>query len=53
MIKDVEAQFNLIPKAIELIKSENELQKLSENILKLADKNSDERIVDEICKLIK
>ena len=53
MIKDVEAQFNLIPKAIELIKNKTELQKLSENILKLADKNSDERIVDEICKLIK
>lgn len=52
MIKDVEAQFNLIPKAIELIKNDKELHQLSKNILKLADKNSDERIVDEICKLL-
>ena len=52
MIKDVEAQFNLIPKAIELIKNDEDLQTLSENILELADKNSDERIVDEICKFL-
>ncbi|MBN2766236.1 MAG: undecaprenyldiphospho-muramoylpentapeptide beta-N-acetylglucosaminyltransferase [Paludibacteraceae bacterium] len=52
MIKDVEAQFNLIPKALELIKNDKELDNLSKNILKLADKNSDERIVEVIGSVI-
>ncbi|MGB4415133.1 MAG: undecaprenyldiphospho-muramoylpentapeptide beta-N-acetylglucosaminyltransferase [Paludibacter sp.] len=52
MIKDFEAKELLIPKAIELIKNDVELNNLSENILKLAEKDSAERIADEVVKLI-
>lgn len=53
MIKDVDARELLIPKALELILNNAELESLAENIHKLAEKNSAERIVDEIEKLIK
>ena len=52
MIKDVEAKELLIPKALNLIQNDANLNLLSENILKLAEKNSAERIVDEIEKLL-
>ena len=53
MIKDVEARELLIHKALELIFNNEELKSLGENIYKLAEKNSADRIVDEIEKLIK
>lgn len=53
MIKDVDAKDQLIDKALELIDNESELKKLSENILKLAEKDSADRIAEEILKLIR
>ena len=53
MIKDDEAKEKLIDRAIELSKSNEQMNKLSKNIAKLAMNNSDERIADEILKLIK
>ncbi|HEY6914521.1 MAG TPA: undecaprenyldiphospho-muramoylpentapeptide beta-N-acetylglucosaminyltransferase, partial [Paludibacter sp.] len=53
MIKDVEAKEQLVDKALELIENEVELKKLSENILKLAQKDSADRIAEEILKLIR
>ena len=52
MIKDVDAKVQLVTKALELINNENELKKLAENIIKLAEKNSADRIAAEILKLI-
>lgn len=53
MIKDIDAKEQLVIKALELIESEEELKKLSENIFKLAQKDSADRIAEEILKLIK
>ena len=53
MIKDREAINLLIPEAIRLINNDVELLKLTENIFKLAEKDSAERIADEVVKLIK
>jgi len=52
MIRDVDAKEHLVAKALELINNEAELKKLSENILKLAEKNSADRIADEVIRLI-
>ena len=52
MIKDVDAKNQLVDKALELIANEAELKKMSGNILKLAEKDSADRIADEILKLI-
>jgi UDP-N-acetylglucosamine--N-acetylmuramyl-(pentapeptide) pyrophosphoryl-undecaprenol N-acetylglucosamine transferase len=52
MIKDVDAKDQLVDKALELITNEDELKKMSKNILKLAEKDSADRIADEILKLI-
>ena len=52
MIKDGDANNELVDKALELINNEVELKKLSENILKMAEKDSADRIAKEIIKLI-
>ncbi len=52
MIKDVDAVNELVKKALELINNTEELNKLSENILKLAEKDSAERIAKEVLKLV-
>jgi len=52
MIKDVDAKDQLIDTALALINNDSELKKLSENILKLAEKDSADRIAKEILKLI-
>lgn len=52
MIKDVDAKEQLVDKALELIKNEGELKKLSENILKMAENDSAGRIAKEVIKLI-
>lgn len=51
-VTDVEANNVLIKIALETIKDENKLADLSANILKLAQLNSANRIVDEAMKLI-
>jgi UDP-N-acetylglucosamine--N-acetylmuramyl-(pentapeptide) pyrophosphoryl-undecaprenol N-acetylglucosamine transferase len=52
MIKDADAKTQLMDRALELIRNESELQILSENILKMAEMNSADRIAEEILKLI-
>jgi len=52
MIKDVDAKEQLVNKALELIGDETVLTKLSENILKLAEKDSADRIAKEILTLL-
>lgn len=52
LIKDVDAKEQLLDKALELIQDDAELKKLSENILKLAEMDSADRIANEILKLI-
>jgi len=53
IIADKDAENQLIDKALELIHNEQELQSLSENILKLALPDSANSIVDEIEKILK
>ena len=52
LIKDVDAKDQLVDKAIELISNEKELATLSSNILLMAEKDSADRIVEEVMKLI-
>jgi UDP-N-acetylglucosamine--N-acetylmuramyl-(pentapeptide) pyrophosphoryl-undecaprenol N-acetylglucosamine transferase len=52
MIKDIDAGEQLVTKAMELILDDKELAKLSENILKLAEKDSADRIALEVMKMI-
>lgn len=52
LIKDVDAKEKLVEKAIELISNEEELTALSRNILLMAEKDSADRIVDEVMNLI-
>lgn len=53
LIKDVDAREQLIVRALDVIADINLLNKLSENILKLAEKDSADRIAQEVIKLIK
>jgi UDP-N-acetylglucosamine--N-acetylmuramyl-(pentapeptide) pyrophosphoryl-undecaprenol N-acetylglucosamine transferase len=53
MITDAESKQKLIPTALNLIKDDAKLQSLAVNIEKLAQKDSANRIADEIIKLIK
>ena len=53
IIKDIDAINTLIPKALEMIRNDNELKILSMNILKMAEYDSAERIANEVIKLIK
>lgn len=53
MVKDMEADAKLIPTALDLIVDESKLQTLSKQIAQLAQRNSAERIVDEIIKIIR
>ena len=52
LIRDQEAKAQLVPKALELIKNETELQDLRDNILKLAEIDSANRIAAEVMKLV-
>jgi len=52
MIKDMDAMEQLVDSALKLIEDESELTKLSKNILKLAEKDSADRIAVEVMKLI-
>jgi len=53
MIADSNAREQMIQNALVLIKEEKKLMELSKNILTLAEKNTSERIADEIAKLLK
>jgi len=53
MIKDVDAEKQLVVSALELIADDVALNALSKNILEMAQKDSADRIVKEIMKLIK
>ncbi len=52
MVKDSEAKEQLVAQALALINNEQQLKRLSENIQKLGQQNSDERIVNEVFKII-
>jgi UDP-N-acetylglucosamine--N-acetylmuramyl-(pentapeptide) pyrophosphoryl-undecaprenol N-acetylglucosamine transferase len=52
MIKDVDSVGQLVDKALELINDADALKTLSDNILKMAEKDSADRIADEVIKLI-
>lgn len=53
LVKDSEAPDNLVSMALNVINDENKLKDLSDNILKLAQLDSANRIVDEVIKLVK
>lgn len=53
MVSDAIANDMLFDVALSLVKNDRELKNLSDNILKLAQHNSAERIVDEIEKILK
>lgn len=52
MVKDTDAGDTLIDTVLRLMEDPSELKKMSENILKLARRDSDELIVDEVIKII-
>lgn len=52
LIKDMEAKEKLVPTILLMMNDENALNTMSENILKLAEKDSADRIAQEILKLI-
>lgn len=52
LIKDVDAEATLVGTALQLIGDETRLGTLSEHILKLAEKDSADRIAEEILKMI-
>jgi UDP-N-acetylglucosamine--N-acetylmuramyl-(pentapeptide) pyrophosphoryl-undecaprenol N-acetylglucosamine transferase len=52
MIKDVDAVAQLVDKTLELINNADALRELSSNILKMAEKDSADRIAEEVIKLI-
>lgn len=52
MVRDADAINDLVPKALEIIRNENVLEELANNIGTLAEKNSADRIVDEVFKII-
>jgi UDP-N-acetylglucosamine--N-acetylmuramyl-(pentapeptide) pyrophosphoryl-undecaprenol N-acetylglucosamine transferase len=53
LIRDIEARETLVEKALDLLKNETELEELSKSILKMAEKDSASRIVDELLKIKK
>jgi UDP-N-acetylglucosamine--N-acetylmuramyl-(pentapeptide) pyrophosphoryl-undecaprenol N-acetylglucosamine transferase len=53
MVKDIDAKAKLVECALQLIENNDELTTLSNNIVKLAEKNSAERIVDEVANIIR
>ena len=51
LVKDVDAQQQLLPMAIKIVADDNQLKSLSDNISKMALRNSAEIIADEVIKL--
>lgn len=52
MIRDEDAEVQMIPTALELLQDDEKIATLSANILTLAEANSAERIADEVIKLM-
>lgn len=52
MIKDKKATSDLLQTALDIVENDEKLKELSDNISKLAQRNSADRIVDEIVKLV-
>jgi len=52
MIKDADSKAQLVDKMLEVIEDETQLNKLSKSILQLAEKDSADRIAEEILKLV-
>ena len=52
LVKDVDAEANLVQEALKVIDDDSLLKKLADNTLKLALPNSAEHIVDEIVKIV-
>jgi UDP-N-acetylglucosamine--N-acetylmuramyl-(pentapeptide) pyrophosphoryl-undecaprenol N-acetylglucosamine transferase len=52
MIKDADSKAQLVDKMLKVIEDETQLSKLSKNILQLAEKDSADRIAEEILKLV-
>ena len=52
LVTDAEARTRLVDEIISLIRDDNRLRKMSEEITKLALPDSDEKIVDEVLKII-
>ncbi len=52
MVKDVDARATLFDTALQAINNEEKLTALNQNILKLAQHDSANRIVDEINKIV-
>lgn len=53
LVKDIEAAEKLIPTALELIQDKKRLESLHTNVLALAERDSAERIAQEVMKLAK
>ena len=53
LISDITASKTLVDEAIKLISDKTRRDMLSENILKMADKDADVRIAEEVLKLIR
>lgn len=52
MVTDTDAREALVPKALELLGAEKQLEVLGTNALKLARPKADETIVDEVVKIV-
>lgn len=52
LVKDNEAREKLVPRVLELLEDDTEQKKLSENILKKAIANADERIVNVVKSIV-
>jgi UDP-N-acetylglucosamine--N-acetylmuramyl-(pentapeptide) pyrophosphoryl-undecaprenol N-acetylglucosamine transferase len=52
LIKDADAKAQLVPEALKLIHNNEKLNSLSQNISRLAQKDSANRIADEVMRLI-
>ena len=52
LVKDVEAKNNLVTTSLSVIQNEKQLSELRRNIIQLAKADADERICDEIMKLV-
>ena len=53
LITDSQARAELVPQALQLVKDEVKLLSMSTNIANMAQRNSAQRIVEELCRIIK
>jgi UDP-N-acetylglucosamine--N-acetylmuramyl-(pentapeptide) pyrophosphoryl-undecaprenol N-acetylglucosamine transferase len=53
LVKDTQASESLVPEALKLVSDNERKKELSENILRMGERDTDHRIAEEILKLIK